>query len=142
MQVPVMETDVAGGLPRLGEITKRQIERKRKRGPSVAVPSDVVGPGVTTVMIRVRGDSMEPDYGDGSMIIVDLEPRNPEELLNKAVVVWLPDEGATIKYLRDDAGGVNWLLMPSHLGYKPRVIPKARTDFRVYRVISVTHKVD
>ncbi|MER2514394.1 MAG: S24 family peptidase [Nitrosomonas ureae] len=73
-----------------------------------------VGTNPHTFALRVQGDSMEPDYPQGHIIIVDPEiPADPMDL----VVALNGDGEATFKRLTRENG--EWFLMPINPRYQP-----------------------
>lgn len=72
-----------------------------------------------TFALRVSGDSMEPDFPDGSIIIVEPE-RAPQP--GDFVVVRNGENGATLKQLIKD--GSDWLLKPSNSRYPIKPLPE------------------
>ncbi len=73
-----------------------------------------VGTNPHTFALRVQGDSMEPDYPQGHIIIVDPEiPADPMDL----VVALNGDGEATFKRLTRENG--EWFLMPLNPRYQP-----------------------
>ncbi|MHB8370637.1 MAG: LexA family protein [Leptospirales bacterium] len=85
--------------------------------------------GPHSFALRVKGDSMEPDYPDGSIVIVDpdREPRH-----NADVVVRLNGEmEATFKRLK--IYGSRWYLHPLNDRYPP--LPLEGKDFTICGVV-------
>ncbi|BAM06253.1 LexA family protein [Leptospirillum ferrooxidans] len=85
--------------------------------------------GPHSFALRVKGDSMDPDYPDGSIVIVDpdKEPRH-----NSDVVVRLNGEmEATFKRLKID--GPRWFLHPVNDRYP--VLPLEGKDFTICGVV-------
>ena len=85
--------------------------------------------GSHSFALRVKGDSMEPEYPDGSVVVVDpdKEPRH-----NSDVVVRLNgDMEATFKRLKID--GSRWFLHPINERYP--VIPLEGKNFTICGVV-------
>ncbi|MER2529850.1 MAG: S24 family peptidase [Candidatus Competibacter denitrificans] len=76
-----------------------------------------VGTNPHTFALRVQGDSMEPEYPQGHVIVVDPEmPAEPMDL----VVAMNGDGEATFKRLTKE--GSTWYLMPLNPRYPPHTI--------------------
>lgn len=86
-------------------------------------------------MIRVTGNSMEPQLRKEDLILVNLSRRDPNRLKEKVVAAWLPDEeGATVKILREEERGRYWILHARNPEYKDGVVPKGLEGFQVAAV--------
>ncbi|MGE0680023.1 MAG: helix-turn-helix transcriptional regulator [Candidatus Binatia bacterium] len=76
-------------------------------------------------LLRISGDSMEPDLRPGDLILVNLSRNDPRQLKDRIVAAYLPDEGgATVKILREDETGKFWILQARNQSYRERVISK------------------
>lgn len=87
-----------------------------------------------TFALRVSGDSMEPEFYEGCIVVVepDLEPQHRD-----FVVVRNSENGVTLKQLVDDGG--EWFLRPLNRQYPTRplgngkIIGVVRENTRKYR---------
>lgn len=85
--------------------------------------------------LRVTGDSMEPLLRKGSLILVNLNRRDPRQLRDRLVAAYLPNEnGATVKILQEEERGRYWILHPTNPTYKDRVVSKKEEEFQVAAV--------
>jgi SOS-response transcriptional repressor LexA len=90
--VPVLADRVAAGTPRL--ITEEDfvghvlIEARWAKAGSLS--------------LRVRGDSMIPQFREGDLVGASPWKGDPRLLRRKFVVAWLPDDGMTLKQLNLD----------------------------------------
>jgi SOS-response transcriptional repressor LexA len=89
-RVPVMSDAASAGAPRkMSEASEEEIVLLRSMLPR---GGDLRG-------IWVAGDSMSPIVPNGSIVIVNVEARDPEKLMNRMVAA-RDDHGVTIKWLR------------------------------------------
>ena len=73
------------------------------------------------VMVRVRGESMEPALHDGASVLVDCNHRRRRK--DRIFVVRLPDDGVVVKRAgRDEDGG--WTMLSEHPSWEPVPWPK------------------
>lgn len=73
------------------------------------------------VMIRVRGESMEPELRDGSWVLVDRQRRRRRK--DGIFVVRLPDDGVVVKRAgRGKRGG--WTMLSEHPSWEPAPWPR------------------
>ena len=127
VKVPILEDRIAAGPGRTLDFGKiedwaRVPRWKLKRGNSY-------------YMLRVTGDSMEPQLHAGDLILVNLTRRDPIRLKEKLVAAWLGEiDGATIKLLQEDENGRFWVLRPRNRIYKDIVIAKDNEEFQVAAV--------
>lgn len=104
--IPLLRDAAAAGTPRA--IDEREIERL------IPLPRDFVPRAGTLFAIKVKGDSMDPILLEGHIAIVDVDKRDPKQLVNCMVVA--RDDGITIKWLREDDG--EFLLVPHHVSVR------------------------
>ena len=127
LRVPILEDRIAAG-PGRGLDFSRIEDWAR-------VPRWKLKRGNSYYMLRVTGDSMEPQLRGGDLILVNLTRRDPNRLKEKLVAAWLPEEdGATVKVLSEDQDKKFWVLRPRNRLYKERVIPKDLEGFQVAAV--------
>ena len=127
IRVPILEDKIAAGPGR--SLDFKRIEDWAR------VPRWKLKRGNSYYMIRVTGDSMEPQLRKGDLILINLTRRDPNRLKEKLVAAYLPDEeGATVKILREEEKGRFWILHARNPLYKDRVIPKDIEGFQVAAV--------
>lgn len=85
-----------------------------------------------TFAVRVVGDSMEPDFAEGSLLIIEPEL---DPLPNDFVVVKNGSDETTVKKLVRD--GSDWYLKPSNDRYP---IKKMTSDMRIVGVVRAMEK--
>ncbi|OOH86291.1 hypothetical protein BMF29_08425 [Comamonas kerstersii] len=85
-----------------------------------------------TFAVRVVGDSMEPDFAEGSLLIIEPEL---DPLPNDFVVVKNGSDETTVKKLVRD--GSDWYLKPSNDRYP---IKKMTLDMRIIGVVRAMEK--
>ena len=92
-----------------------------------------------SVILKISGNSMQPDFNDGDAVIVDtlLPKQLPPNGLNNKVVIARVNGAFTIKTLKRTSKGI--LLVPNNPEYKEiRVSPY--DDFEVFGVVLYTIK--
>ncbi|MBI2358878.1 MAG: LexA family transcriptional regulator [Deltaproteobacteria bacterium] len=123
-KIPIIEDRIAAGP--LSALDFSRIEDWAR------VPAWKLKRNASYYMIRVTGDSMEPQLRKEDLILVNLSRRDPNRLKEKLVAAWLPDEeGATVKVLREEERGRYWILHPRNPEYRDRVVPKGLKGFQV-----------
>lgn len=103
--VPVLADRVAAGPPRL--ITEEDFVGH------VLIEARWAKAG--SLVLRVRGESMLPQFREGDLIGVSPWKDDLRLLKRKFVVAWLPDEGMTLKRL--DVDGTHLILEPLNPAY-------------------------
>ena len=127
VRVPILEDRIAAGPGRSIDFAK--IEDWAR------IPRSKLKRGNSYYMLRVTGESMEPQLHAGDLILVNLTRRDPNRLKGKVVAAWLGDiEGATVKVLEEDEQRKFWVLHPRNRLYKEIVIPKNQEEFQVAAV--------
>lgn len=84
-------------------------------------------------VIKVRGDSMAPDYEEGWKLLVDMKKTKPQP--GDPVAVYLEDEGGVIGYWEPTKGGIT--LEKANPSYKPLKLGDPTT----WRLIGTVQKV-
>jgi hypothetical protein len=82
--------------------------------------ADVASSGQRLVMMRMAGDSMEPDIQDGGMVMIDLGRRSPKD---GCVFVLRFDENLVIKELELLPGGMCRVISRNQNRYAPYTSP-------------------
>lgn len=95
----------------------------------VALDEDFGGEDGEYFALRVRGDSMEPRFMEGDVVIV----RRRDDAETGDVVVALTGDEATIKQLRKREDGV--LLMPFNHAYEPLFFTRAEAESLPLRIL-------
>lgn len=94
-------------------------------------------------LIAIAGDSMEPRYCDGDIVLVNLHRKTVSDLIGKPVAAWVPDVGgAIIKILKESHHQQAWDLQSVNDVYENLFVPKSQHGFHVFEVEAVVfHKV-
>lgn len=95
----------------------------------VALDEDFGGEDGEYFALRVRGDSMEPRFMEGDVVIV----RRQDDAETGDVVVALTGDEATIKQLRKREDGV--LLVPFNHAYEPLFFTRAEAESLPLRIL-------
>lgn len=138
--VPIISDNRNRQLPALPTLTDKDLQD----APQVPVSKTVLRLAHRPALLPVTGDSMHPDFPEGSLALIDLQPRPTAELLNRFCVMWFQDEGPTLKTLREDESATHWLLVPTNDSYRIRVVTKnmfAAVDksFAVFGCLSIAN---
>jgi phage repressor protein C with HTH and peptisase S24 domain len=89
-------------------------------------------------LLRVKNDSMIPDYNPGDIIMVNLDRHDLKNLPKKAVAAWVPDiEAGMLKILHEHAVRSEWLLVSLNPKYPPVPVPKGQHGFHAFHVEGV-----
>lgn len=102
--------------------------------PGVAFDADFAGtffrvPRNNLAGLYVAGDSMEPTFGDGDVLIVDL---SINAIVGEAVYVLVVDEGCLVKRAAPRADGTI-LLRSDNPAYPPETLdPSKKTHLRIW----------
>lgn len=89
--------------------------------------------GNSTYALRVKGDSMEPLFTEGEILIVEpeLSPENGDY-----VIVRNGDDEATFKKLVKD--GSDWYLKPLNSAYQTKLMTE---DMKICGIVRASHKI-
>ena len=71
--------------------------------------------------VQIDGDSMEPRYPSGSIVVVDSEQKDPSALIHK-IVLAIHEGGGLVKWLSQDES--HWILESENARYRPIYIKK------------------
>lgn len=109
--------------------------------PSCINENDIEGYAVTyrawcknpemTTCVRVHGDSMSPLLPDGSIVAINHQERNPNELRGK-IVAALVDDGVTIKYF--DYTENHFIFYPENKQYAPIFLERGHNNVIIGKV--------
>jgi SOS-response transcriptional repressor LexA len=128
--------NMGGSVPLLSSVQAGNFKEFVNNYSSVDNPVERVPTSVPvkqfTFALRVEGDSMEPDFKDGMVIIVEPEL---DPLPNDFVIVKNGNEESTFKQLVKD--GPDWYLKPLNDRYP---IKPLTTDMRVVGVVRAVEK--
>lgn len=128
--------NMGGSVPLLSSVQAGNFKEFVNNYSSVDNPIERVPTSVPvkqfTFALRVEGDSMEPDFKDGMVIIVEPEL---DPLPNDFVIVKNGNEESTFKQLVKD--GPDWYLKPLNDRYP---IKPLTTDMRVVGVVRAVEK--
>ena len=128
--------NMGGSVPLLSSVQAGNFKEFVNNYSSVDSPVERVPTSVPvkqfTFALRVEGDSMEPDFKDGMVIIVEPEL---DPLPNDFVIVKNGNEESTFKQLVKD--GPDWYLKPLNDRYP---IKPLTTDMRVVGVVRAVEK--
>jgi repressor LexA len=131
---PVAATPRTLAVPLLGRVAAgRPIQAVEHREEVLHVDAGLLGASSGDVFaLRVKGDSMiEDGILDGDVVFV----RQQDTALAGEVVVALVDDDVTVKRYYPENGAVR--LQPANSAMEPiRVVPSARTPFRLLGVVS------
>jgi len=128
--------NMGGSVPLLSSVQAGNFKEFVNNYSSVDCPVERVPTSVPvkqfTFALRVEGDSMEPDFKEGMVIIVEPEL---DPLPNDFVIVKNGNEESTFKQLVKD--GPDWYLKPLNDRYP---IKPLTTDMRVVGVVRAVEK--
>jgi SOS-response transcriptional repressor LexA len=112
--VPYMEQKVAAGLPL--EIADDRVK------DYLLVHRRVARRPETLFGVQVQGDSMDPRYPSGSIVVVDRSQSDPAALIHRVILAVL-DDSAAVKILNQDAS--HWILESQNPKYRPMYVDRA-----------------
>ncbi len=104
--VPLLDDAVAAGEP-------REVREAHQEGWGIVHRNWIPHPAAS-VMVRVKGDSMEPTIPDGSLVVVDTSETEPGLLVRRAVLIIKHGGGATVKRLHRGERE-SWVGIPDNL---------------------------
>ncbi|ADK83486.1 putative phage repressor [Desulfarculus baarsii DSM 2075] len=113
LAVPLLEGKAAAGA---GGVTWNQVKSL------VWVYKPELGQRRNCVALRVWGDSMEPTIPDGSIVIVDLDQREPDGRGEHVWALRTEDGDTIIKRLRQTPQGVWVIISDNSMSYGPSIV--------------------
>jgi len=107
----------------------------------VPVPIEHIKKAGPHCLIRVEGDSMEPMYYDGDVVLVNLRQQNLETLVGKPVAAWVPDlGGGLIKILKGCYRQDQWILHSVNNRRPDIPVAKDQPHFRVFEIEALVYQ--
>lgn len=106
----------------------------------VPIPREYVKGRGPYCILRIEGDSMEPRFHNGDLVLVNLQQKPASDLKGKPVAAWVPDlGGGLIKILKEDQLGT-WILRSVNDNYPDISVPHEQAHFHVFEVEAVVYQ--